>query len=59
MIAMAESRQTFKVYHYQQARKEPKEHIDEYFMMSHTDSKRESTYSTKSNPDKYTLVSLR
>ena len=43
MITMAESRQTFKMYHY----------IDEYFRMSHTDSKRESTYSTKGNPDKY------
>ena len=42
MITMAESRQTFKMYHYQQVRKEPKEHIDEYFRMSHADSKRES-----------------
>ena len=31
MITMAESRQTFKMYHYQQVKKEPKEHIDEYF----------------------------
>ena len=38
MITMAESRQTFKMYHYQQVRKEPKEHIDEYFRMSNTDS---------------------
>ena len=53
MITMAESRQTFEMYHYQQVRKEPKEHIDEYFRMSHTDSKRESTYSTKGNSDKY------
>ena len=53
MITMAESRQTFKMYHYQQVRKEPKEHIDEYFRMSHTDSKRKTTYSTKGNPDKY------
>ena len=53
MINMAKSRQTFKMYHYQQVRKEPKEHINEYFRMSHTDSKRESTYSTKGNPDKY------
>ena len=34
IITMAESRQTFKVYHYQQVRKEPKEHIEEYFRMS-------------------------
>ena len=56
MITMAESRQTFKMYYYQQVRKEPKEHIDEYFRMSNADSKgehRKSTYSTKSNSDKY------
>ena len=53
MITMTESRQTFKMYHYQQVRKEPKEHTDEYFRMSHIDSKRSSTYSTKGNPDKY------
>ena len=41
------------MYYYQQVRKEPKEHIDEYFRMSHTDSKRDSTYSTKGHPDKY------
>ena len=39
MINMAESRQTFKMFHYQQVRKEPKEHIDEYFRMSKVDSK--------------------
>ena len=56
MITMAESRKTFKMYHYQQVRKEPKEHLDEYFRMSNADSKREctkSTYSTKCNSDKY------
>ena len=41
MITMAESRQTFKMYHYQQVRKQHKEHIDEYFRMSNADSKRE------------------
>ena len=40
MITMAESRQTFKMYHYQQVRKEPKEHIDEYFRMSNADQKK-------------------
>ena len=53
---MAESRQTFKMYHYQQVRKEPKEHIDDYFRMSNADSRREhtkSTYSTKGNSNKY------
>ena len=55
MITMAESRQTFKMYHYQQVRKEPKEHIDEYFRMSNADTKREHTksvHSTKGNSDK-------
>ena len=56
MITMAESRQTFKMYHYQQVRREPKEHIDEYFRMSNADSKREHTKSApsaKGNSDKY------
>ena len=56
MITMAESRQTFKKYHYQQVRKEPKENIDEYFRMSNTDSKKEhskSAHSAKGNSDKY------
>ena len=56
MITMAESRQTFKMYHYQQIRKEPKEHIDEYFRMSKIDSKRDNSRSdnnTRGNTDKY------
>ena len=56
MITMAESRQTFKMYHYQQVRKEPKEHIDEYFRMSKVDLKRDNSRSksnTKGNSDKY------
>ena len=56
MITMAESRQTFKMYHYQQVRKEPKEHIDEYFRISKVDSNREhpkSTNNIKGNSDKY------
>ena len=55
MITMAESRQTFKMYHYQQVRKEPKEHIDEYFRMSNTDSMKEhfkSAHSAKGSFDK-------
>ena len=31
---MAESRQTFKMYHYQQVRKDPKDHLEEYHKMS-------------------------
>ena len=56
MITMAESRQNFKMYHYQQVRKEPKEHIDEHLRMSNADSKREHTrsaHSTKGDSDKY------
>ena len=56
MITMAESRQTFKMYHYQQVRKEPKEDIDEYFRMSKIDSKRDNSRSdnnTRGNTDKY------
>ena len=56
MIAMAESRQTFKMYHYQQIRQEPKHHIDGYFRMSKVDLKREDSRSKgnpKGNPDKY------
>ena len=34
LITMAESRQTFKMYHYQQSRKDPKELLDEYNKMS-------------------------
>ena len=56
MITMAESRQTSGMYHNQQVRKEPKEHIDEYFRMSTTDSKKNHPYSAhnaKDNFDKY------
>ena len=60
MITRAESRQTFKMYHYQQVRPEPKEHIDEYFRMSKVDLKGDNLRS-KSNPkgnsDKYHLDS--
>ena len=56
MITMVESRQTFKMYHYQQVRKEPKEHIDKYFRMSKVDSKRDNSRSdnnTRGNTDNY------
>ena len=56
MITMAESRQNFKMYHYQQVRKEPKEHIDEYFRVSKIDSKRDNSRSdknTRGNSDIY------
>ena len=54
MITMAESRQTFKMYHHQQVRNEPKKHIGEYFRMSDTDSKKEHSKSAHSaSYDKY------
>ena len=56
MITMVESRQTFKMYHYQQVRNEPKEHIDEYFRILKADLKRDNSKSnrkTKDNFDKY------
>ena len=34
LITMAESRQTFKMYHYQQVTKDPKEHLDAYYKIS-------------------------
>ena len=56
LITMAESRQTFKMYHYQQIRKDPKEHLDDYHKMSKTN--RDEGYSdrsqnTQDNSDKY------
>ena len=56
MIAMAESRQTFKMYHYQQIRQEPRQHINGYFRMSKVDLKRDDSglkANPKDNPDKY------
>ena len=34
LITMAESRQTFKMYHYQQLTRNPKEHLDDYHKMT-------------------------
>ena len=56
LITMVESRQTFKMYHYQQVRKDPKEHLDDYHKMSKTN--RDEGYSERSqnnqdNNDKY------
>ena len=56
LITMAESRQTFKMYHYQQVRKDRKEHLDDYHKMSRAN--RDEGYSERSqnnqdNTDKY------
>ena len=56
LITMAESRQTFKMYHYQQVRKDPKEHLDEYHKMSRArrDERHSKTsQSIQDNTDKY------
>ena len=53
MITMAESRQTFKMYHYQKVRKEPKEHIGEYFRMSKANLKRDNSKSNSKARDSF------
>ena len=56
LITMAESRQTFKMYHYQQVRKDPKEHLDDYHKMSKTNRNEgysEKSQNTQDNNDKY------
>ena len=53
---MAESRQTFKMYHYQQVRKESKEHLDEYYKMSRAGREEKHPKTSKNNQgsaDKY------
>ena len=56
LVTMAESRQTIKMYHYQQVTKDPKEHLDDYHKMSRTN--RDGKYSKRSqnnqeNTDQY------
>ena len=56
LITMAESRQTFKMYHYQQVRKDPKEHLDDYHKMSRTnrdDGYSGSSQNNQDDTDKY------
>ena len=60
LIPMAESRQTFKMYHYQQVRKDPKEHLDEYHKMSREnrdESHSKTSQSIQDNTDKYPWLS--
>ena len=59
LITMAESRQTFKMYHYQQVRKDPKEHLDDYHKMSKTNRNEgypERSQNTQENNDKYSWL---
>ena len=56
LITMAESRQTFQMYHYQQVRKYPKEHLDDYHKMSRANREvgcSERSHKIKDNTDKY------
>ena len=56
LITMAESRQTFKMYHCQQVRKDPKEHLDEYHKMSRAsrdERHSKASQSIQDNTDKY------
>ena len=56
LITIAESRQTFKMYHYQQVRKDPKEHLDEYHKMSRAsrdERHSKASQSIQDNTDKY------
>ena len=50
LITMAESRQTFKMYHYQQVRKDTKEQLDDYHKMSKTNR---DEGNTQDKNDKY------
>ena len=51
LITMAEPRQTFKMYHYQQVRKEPEEHLDDYHKMSKVNRDEGSSEKSQNNHD--------
>ena len=56
LITMAESRQTFKMYHYQQVRKDPKDQLDDYLKMSKANTDEiysQRSQNTQDNNDKY------
>ena len=56
LITMAASRQTFKMYHYQQVRKDPKEQLDDYLKMSKANTDEaysQRSQNTQDNNDKY------
>ena len=50
---MAESRQTFKMYHYQQLTKDPKEHLDDYHKMSRADEDDQYPWLAKDDPRRH------
>ena len=53
LITMAESRQTFKMYHYQQVRKDPKGHLEEYHKMSRVSGNSRKNQDPANKIDKY------
>ena len=50
LITMAESRQTFKMYHYQQLTKDPKEHLDDYHKLSRANEDDQYPWLAKDDP---------
>ena len=50
---MAESRQTFKMYHYQQLTKDPKEHLADYHKMSRADEYDQYPWLAKDDPRRH------
>ena len=56
LVTMAESRQTFKMYHYQQVGKDPKEHLGDYHKLSKTSGTErysEKSQTIQDNNDRY------
>ena len=53
LITMAESKQTFTMYHYQQFTKDPKEHSDDYHKMTRTDDDDHYPWLAKDDPRRH------
>ena len=53
LVTMAESRQTFKMYHYQQVTKDPKEHLDNYHKMSRVNEDDQYPWLAKDDPRRH------
>ena len=53
LVTMAESRQTFKMYHYQQVTKDPKEHLDDYHKMSRANGDDQYPWLAKDDPRRH------
>ena len=53
LVTMAKSRQTFKMYHYQQVTKDPKDHIDDYHKMSRVNEDDRYPWLAKDDPRRH------